>query len=368
MNVLHLGKYYYPIPGGIETQLRNLAKGLNELGVYQKVVVANTRRTTSFEIIDGIDIIRLASLSTLFSTPLTYQWHSYIKDKSFDVIHLHAPNPAAELFLRAFEFHGKLVVSYHSDIIRQKKLKLFYDPLFRWILEKADRLVIAGPSPMMYDSLIHDFRGKTVTIPYGIDVARWNRESVDTDRAGRIRSSYKRPIILFVGRLVYYKGLDYLIKAMTKIDATLLIVGTGPEKKRLAKLSEELGLTSRVFFIGFVPDEKLAPYYHACDIFCLPSTARSEAFGIVQLEAMACGKPVVSTEIGTATSTVNRDGTTGIVVSPGDSAALAGALNKILGNPVLRERFGKNAKEWVAAEFDYRLIAGRYHELYQSCL
>jgi glycosyltransferase involved in cell wall biosynthesis len=368
MNVLHLGKYYYPVPGGIETQLRNLAKGLKELGVYQKIVVANTKGTTSSEIIDGIDIIRLASLGTLFSTPLTYQWCSYIKDRSFDVIHLHAPNPVAELFLRAFEFHGTLVVSYHSDIIRQKRLKLFYDPLFRWILEKANRLVIAGPSPMMYDRLIHDFQEKTVSIPYGIDVDTWNREGFKTNQAERIRASYTRPIILFVGRLVYYKGLNHLIRAMAKIDATLLIVGTGPEKKRLMKLSEELDLTSRIFFIGFIPDEELAPYYHSCDVFCLPSVARSEAFGIVQLEAMACGKPVVSTEVGTATGIVNRDGTTGFVVPPGDSDALAGALIKILDNSVLRERFGINARGWVAAEFDYRLVAGRYHELYQSCL
>jgi glycosyltransferase involved in cell wall biosynthesis len=171
-----------------------------------------------------------------------------------------------------------------------------------------------------------------------------------------------------VGRLVYYKGVEFLIKAMTGLDATLLIVGAGPEERRLKKLVDRLNLNSKITFVGFVPNEDLPSYYRACDVFCLPSVVRSESFGIVQLEAMASSRPVVSTEIGTATSFVNRDGETGIIVPPRDEKALTSALKAILDDPILKRRLGEDARRRVVKYFDYRVIAGKFLDLYNKII
>lgn len=368
MKVLHLGKYYHPVPGGIETQLKYLTLGLKEIGVSQKVIVANTERKTSLEKIDEIHVIRLARKGTIFSTPISFGWQKYINEGEYQIIHLHVPNPLATLYLYLYGFEGKLIVSYHSDIVKQRFLKKVYGPIFSSVLNRAERITIAGPDPRMYDKSIAGVSDKCVQIPYGIDTECWKSTDVVKKGAQKIKGVYKKPIILFVGRLVYYKGLEYLVRAMANLDAVLLIVGMGPEKERLKKIVDLLKLNQKVFFIGYVSNEELPFYYHACNVFCLPSIAKSEAFGIVQLEAMACGKPVVSTEIGTATSFVNRDGETGLVVPPKDEKALSSALKTILSDPILKNRLGENARKHVSDNFNYKLVAKKFFDLYSEII
>lgn len=368
MKVLHLGKYYYPAVGGIESQLRNLNKGLKELNVDQEVVVANTRCETSIEEVDGVKIVRLSNLVTLLSTPICFGWRRYIESSDYDILHLHLPNPMASLHLYKKKIKGRLVISYHSDIVRQRLLKYPVYLITKWLFTRADAIIIAGDDAGMYDRLLHGFSSKCVSIPYGVDTDFWGGQKKSFYEIQKIRSTYKRPIVLFVGRLVYYKGLEFLISAMKDVEGALLIVGRGEEEKRLKRLTGKMGLDDRVFFPGFVSEKELAHYYHACDLFCLPSVARSEAFGIVQQEAMACGKPVVSTEIGTATSVVNVHGKTGFVVPPRDQGALSSALNRLIEDRSLAEEMGRNAKEHVRKRYDNGIVADRVLKLYRDIL
>ena len=231
MKVLHLGKYYYPAVGGIEAQLRNLNKGLKGLNIDQEVIVANTKGETSFEEIDGVKIVRLPNLITLFSTPICFGWWKYIKRSDCDILHLHLPNPMASFCLYKRKFKGGLIISYHSDVVRQKLLKHPLYPITKWLFKRAEAVVIAGNDVSMYDKLLHEFSHKCVNIPYGVDFDFWSGRQISSDKIEKIRSNHKKPIVLFVGRLVYYKGLEFLINAMKNVEAVLLIVGRGPEKK-----------------------------------------------------------------------------------------------------------------------------------------
>ncbi|MDD4955818.1 MAG: glycosyltransferase, partial [Candidatus Omnitrophica bacterium] len=175
-------------------------------------------------------------------------------------------------------------------------------------------------------------------------------------------------IVFFVGRLVAYKGVDYLINAMKNINATLLIVGDGPEKGKLKKLAAKTGVDKKVFFIGKVTDKELSAYYHLCDIFVLPSVNDKEEFGLVQLEAHACGKPVVSTALPTGVSFVNLDGISGLVVEPESPQELAKAINKLLEDEELRCRLGRQAKARVESEFNRKIMAQKILDVYRCLL
>jgi rhamnosyl/mannosyltransferase len=183
-----------------------------------------------------------------------------------------------------------------------------------------------------------------------------------------IRQRYPGPLLLFVGRLRYYKGLDYLVQAMQRIEATLLVVGTGPEGEHLRALTAELGLSDKIHFLADVGDDALVTYFQAADLFVLPSSHRSEAFGIVLLEAMAAGTPLITTELGTGTSWVNQDGITGRVVPPRDAAALAEAIGALLQNESQRAAMGTRARARAQAEFDLPVLVQRVMDVYHSVL
>jgi rhamnosyl/mannosyltransferase len=190
---------------------------------------------------------------------------------------------------------------------------------------------------------------------------------MDLAQVAAIRARYgPQPLLLFVGRLRYYKGLPYLFEALQRVDARLLVVGSGPLAAEWRALAAQLGLADRVLFLGEVPDAELHALYHAAQVFVLPASHRSEAFGTVQLEAMAAGCPVVSTELGTGTSYVNQHGITGFVVPPRDPAALAEAISRLLGNADLRSHMGSAARARVAAVFTAAHMVEQVIALYQT--
>lgn len=340
MKLLQLGKYW-DFKGGIETQFRNLCNNLTGK-VNLKIVHSSTNSKTK---IFG-NRYSVASYGKILSTPISPSLVKYITDS--DIIHLHLPNPAAELAYLIARPKGKLIVSYHSDIVRQKKAFLLYKPIFKRILEKADAIIVAAPQ-MKDSEMLKQFQDKCVVIPYGIDI------NVKTKAIKQ-----EKPIVLFVGRLVYYKGAEYLIKAMEDIDAELLIVGDGPLKKKLMQIS------SKPIFLDEVSDEKLDELYNSCSVFVLPSVEKSEAFGIVQLEAMLRGKPVISTELGTGTSFVNIHEKTGFVVKPRDITELKSAIEKVLNNKKLAKKLGVNARARVIKEFSDKLMASRILKVYKN--
>jgi len=221
-----------------------------------------------------------------------------------------------------------------------------------------------SPSRLEHSPVLQRFRDKCHVIPHGIPFELY--DEVNSAQVDEIRSFYRKPIILAVGRLVYYKGFDYLIRAMRNIDAHLLLIGEGPLHRELLEQVMVSGVQEKVTLLGNVSD--LRPYYHACDVFALPSIAVSEAFGIVQLEAMACGKPVVNTQLPSGVPWVSQNGLTGITVPPADSDALAEAVSLLLSQPELAQRYGRSARRRVEQEFATERMLARTLGLYSRVL
>jgi rhamnosyl/mannosyltransferase len=172
-------------------------------------------------------------------------------------------------------------------------------------------------------------------------------------------------VVFTVGRHVYYKGFEVLIRALRTVDAELWIGGRGPMTEHYRAAAQEAGVADRVRFLGFIADQELVAYYDACDVFCMPSTERAEQFGLVQLEAMHCGKPVVATRLGTGVEYVTRDGVNGLLVAPRDEASLAAALNRLLADPALRRQYGEAGRQRVATEFSVQQMVDRTVALYR---
>jgi rhamnosyl/mannosyltransferase len=206
-------------------------------------------------------------------------------------------------------------------------------------------------------------------IPYGFDSAAYAwTDAARARRAELERARNSRPLIFTVGRHVYYKGFDILIRALTQVDAELFIGGRGPLTESLRGSARTAGVADRVHFVGFIPDPELIAYYDACDVFCMPSTARAEQFGLVQLEAMYCAKPVVATRLGTGVEYVTLDEVTGLLVPPGEVEPLAQALNRLLADTPLRTRLGSAGRARVAAEFSQQQMVEKTAALYRRLL
>jgi rhamnosyl/mannosyltransferase len=343
LKVLHVYKDFYPpVKGGIECHINLLARGLKTKGVEVEVLVSNTSNRFEQSLYHDITVSKAPQWGRLVSAPITPTFFRYLKERcqSTDIVHFHYPNPTAELSYLLANSKKKLVVSYHSDIVRQAKLGLLYTPFRKMFLTACDRIIASSGNYIKSSSVLQAYAHKCTVIPYGIDTDRFNTFWAN-EESKSIRSRYgKEPILLFVGRFRYYKGLHVLISAMKKVEARLLLIGTGPEEKRLRKMVQKEQLEKRIDFLGDLPDEDVDAFYNACDIFILPSHLRSEAFGIVQIEAMCCQKPVICTELGTGTSYANIDNKTGITVPPDDVSALTDAINSLLHNPQKREEMG----------------------------
>lgn len=365
MKVLHIYKDYYPVLGGIENHLRLLAEGLAKRGLEVTVLVTSlTRETTTMEM-NGVWVVKAGRLATLASTPLSPSLPLIVRHLKPDIAHLHLPYPWGELAHLWLGRAKRTVITYHSDIIRQRSLLRLYEPFLWRLLAKADRIIASSDRYLEGSIYLRRYADKSTVIPYGIDLMRFTSPPPDAEA---IRKRHGSPLLLFVGRLRYYKGIQYLLEAIRDTEARLIIVGKGPMEKEWLSLAKELGLAKRVTFLGEVSEEELPLYYHACDIFVLPASERSEAFGIVQLEAMACGKPVVCTELGTGTSYVNIHGLTGLVVPPHDPTALAEAIERLLSDPGLREEMGQRARERVEKEFSQERMIERTLALYEEVL
>ncbi|MEN6421858.1 MAG: glycosyltransferase, partial [Smithella sp.] len=328
------------------------------------LVANDSRRFQREEYGKKVIVERLPNWLTLRSTPLAPSFINKLAAVESDLLHFHFPYPFGET---AWLFAGcKLpyVVTYHSDIVRQKVLLRFYRPFMNKFFQGAKRILATSGPLVEFSPVLSNYADKVKIVPLGIDSERFVLTPGISAAKAKIRGS--RPMILFVGRLVYYKGVDVLIRAMKDIDAQLIIIGQGPLESDLRRLTAELQLGERVSFLTDVSDELLPGYFHACDFLVLPSVASSEAFGIVQLEAFACGKPVISTSLPTGVPYVNRHGVTGLVAPPGDVKALSAAIKHLLNNGEERERMGKAARERFDREFTSRVMGERVLNIYKD--
>ncbi|HWX54087.1 MAG TPA: glycosyltransferase [Verrucomicrobiae bacterium] len=364
MKVLQVGKFYDPYRGGIETVLRELCEELQSR-VDLHVLVANTALRTVQER-RGFPVTRVASWGTFLSSSITPSFPLWLRRLPGDILHIHLPNPVAELSYLMAARDRPAVAHFHSDIVRQRVLLRAYAPLLEIFYARVSRIVVPTPHHITVSPFLSRFREKCCVVPYGIALKRFDLTATVSRRAEELRSDI--PAILFIGRLVYYKGLEYLIQAMSRVNARLWIIGTGPLEARLKQLAAQLGLQNKVLFLGNVRDEDIPAYYHASEVFVLPSVANSEMFGMVQLEAMASRKPVVATNLPTGVSYVNQDGVTGLLVPPREPAALADAINKLLGSPSMRREMGEAGRQRVEKEFTAAKMADGVLSVYRDIL
>lgn len=346
LRVLHLGKYYPPSRGGIENHLEVLSTELKEF-VRLKLIVANEGRETISGDCDGVDVTRLGELFKLQSAPICPALVREVRRQPADIIHVHWPNPAAVLAYLASGCKGKLIFTYHSDVVRQRKMAIAFQPILNRALGKASAIIATSPQYIESSDILSRYREKCRVIPFGVRQEYFAHN--DSVAIKKIRNQYGPNILLSVGRLVYYKGFAHLVRAMASVDATLLLIGCGPDAAGLQRLAAELNIQDRVVFLNEVED--LRPYYHAADMFVLPSIMRSEAFGIVQLEAMACSKPIINTQLDSGVNFVAPDGVAALSVPPGNHERLAEAINYLLERPYLRTKLGIGGRRRVSEMF-----------------
>lgn len=360
LRVTMVNKYYSPPHlGGVETVVRYLSEGLVEIaGADVTAVVCNEGRTRAEDTVAGVNVVRLPRQFALSSAPIALSMQGELRRQARsqtppDVIHLHQPYPWGDLSWLQASTNIPTIVSYHSDIVRQKRLLAAYRPFLERVLDRADLIVTSSPNMIANSPFLGPRAEKCRVVDYGLHVEQIAEPSAEVlATAQRIRAEHAgRKIVLFVGRLVYYKGADVLVRAMSHVDADLVLVGSGPLEGELREIAVATGIADRVSFVPPQSDEGLSAYYQAADVFALPSVAESEAFGLVQIEAHAAGTPVVSTDLPTSVPYANLHDVTGLTVAVGDVMALAAALDRLVDDDELRHRLGTAARSRALSQF-----------------
>jgi rhamnosyl/mannosyltransferase len=274
------------------------------------------------------------------------------------------------LALAALPSRVPLIVTHHSDVIRQKILRLAQRPFEHCVYRRATWLLTDSPAYAAGSSLLTNYGAKVRVLPLGIDLAPYlNPSQRVQSQAEKLLAEHGKPLWLCVGRLVYYKGLHTAIEALSRVPGKLLIIGAGPLEQQLKEHARTCGVADRIAWRGQVEEEEMIGAYHAATALWFPSNARSEVFGLVQVEAMASGCPVINTSIpDSGVAWVSRHGETGFTVSVNDPAALAAAANQLVENPGLRKKLGHNGRLRAQSEFDHFLMARRSLDIYQEAL
>jgi len=327
MKVLHLGKYYYPFVGGIETVQKNLCEGLFKHHIVSDILVSNTCNKYSHDYVNNVEVFRVPRLFTLFSQAINLTLFSTLKSKinDYDIIHVHSPNPLAELICLFLPKHIPIVVTYHSDVVRQKFLLKFYKILLDKFLQRTNRIIVATENHIKYSFILPKYKNKCEIIPFGI-AHKFNRNEIVKDYQNELKNKYG-DYCIFVGRLVSYKGIDILIRAAKLANLKnkkILIIGEGPLENELQQLIDYNNLSENVVLLGKIKDNNLfSALFKSSKFLVLPSITNNENFGMVQLEAMAESKAVLTTNLKSGVPCVGIDGQTSFLVEPGNIEQLA---------------------------------------------
>ncbi len=370
MRVLQIGKFY-PISGGIEKVMYDITMGLSQKRVYCDMLCASAEKQDLGNLLLN-DYARVLCVptwkkvsATMLSPAMIFRLRKIRKE--YDIIHIHHPDPMACLALFLSGYKGPVVLHWHSDILKQKTLLKLYTPLQNWLLRRARVIVGTTPVYVRESPFLENIQRKVTSIPIGIDEMKPIPERVE-----QIKEKYAgKKIIFSLGRLVEYKGYEYLIQAARRLtdDYVILIGGKGPLQEYLQSLIDELGVADRVKLLGFIEDKDLPDYFGACDLFCLSSIWKTEAFGIVQIEAMSCGKPVIAMNIPeSGVSWVNINSFSGINIKPEDADALATAIITVLTDEHLYDKLSKGARRRYETMFTKELMTELCLNLYRKVL
>jgi len=374
MRLTLVNKYYPPHIGGIEFHVRTLAEALVAAGHQVRVIACNNERSYCEETINGVEIIRLPRITEQASTPIARNFGRVLayEAKTADLLHFHFPYPwgEAQWVLQAASKTTPYVVTYHSDIVRQKLALRFYQPFLNRFLDRARLIIASSPQLIAGSPYLAPRAAKCRQVNFGLATEHIAHNPVAIARAAELRAQYGgAPIVLFVGRLVYYKGVDVLARAIPLVpDAHFVVIGAGPARAQLESTVAAAGAASRLHIIDYADDEELIAWYHAADIMTLPSTSPSEAFGLVQIEAHAAGTPVVSSDLPTGVTYANLDGVTGLTAPVGDASALAAGLQRLLADDALRARLGAQAQIRALSDFSVEAMAAATTRVYEEAL
>ena len=373
MKILHVYKDFYPpIHGGMERHIALMCRFQRQWAEVEALVCSRSVRTRVVER-DGTRVTEVGEWGRFQSAPVSPLFPWYLRKRSTDVIVVHVPNPTAEVSYLLTRPPGKLVVRYHSDVVRQAAAMKVYGPILMKFLLKADIIIPTSEQYVQTSATLQAVcrrytereRARRIrVVPLGILPEEF--QCPERARIEQLRAAYGGRYVLFSGMHRYYKGLEYLVRAAGRVRAPLVIAGDGPERLRVVELAREMGVP--IAFPGALRHEDLVAHLHGCDVFVFPSVERSEAFGLSMLEAHACGKPVVATRLGTGVEFVNLDGQTGLNVPPRDPDALAEAVNTLLDDADRARRMGEFAKRRVETQFRADQIARAKFESYQEVL
>ena len=353
--VLHVGKFYPPHHGGMERVLETLCRASRGL-VDTHVLVANHSSETVQDLMDGVPVTRVGTVAAAGSVHIAPAFAKHLRRLPADLIVLHEPNPWALLSYAIARPDAPLAIWYHSDVVRPAlQYALFYAPVARVAYERASCFVVSSPPLGAQAKALAKYQSRIRVIPFGIDPTAW-----------RLGESWSGTYVLFAGRHVDYKGVDVLLRALAGGTTHAMIAGDGPRRGDWQRLASDLGLNGRVTFTGEVPDAELRRMMQGASALVLPSITRAEAFGYVQLEAMAAGKPVISTDVPGGVSWVNQHGRTGLVVPAGDVEALRAAIEQISHDPAMQARLGAAGRARVDAEFTIERLRERLQGFYED--
>ncbi len=378
-SVLHVYKDYYPpILGGIEKCINWLCREMRGDFNTRVLVASRSRRFSDHdEDIQGVRVVQAGCWGRFLSSPIAPRYVHWLRRLDSDILHFHMPNPTAELaYLLARPPRGRVVVTYHSDIVRQRLTGALYRPLQRRFLEQVRVIMPTSRAYLNSSATLAEHRARCRVVPLGVRLDELDETDASRAFSSEIRQQAAgRCALVFIGLLRYYKGLPFLLRALAHLPAhssCLFLAGTPPqgrehERRLLERMVGELGLGNRVFFLGALTDAQAVGLRRAGDIFCLPSHLRSEAFGLTQVEAMACGLPVVSTRL-PGVADVNRDGETGRVAEPGDVESLCQSLVVLIENPDLRKQMGLAAEARARRYFSIERMARMVAQIYDDVL
>ena len=371
MHILQVTPYFYPHFGGVESHVMGLSEGLMNLGHEVEVVTSRYDRMPETEKIKGIKVTRLPQWINLYNTPVVTSIQDFVRRSHADIIHVHSPPPFTERFAAkgAKDARKPLVVTHHCDLelkgfLGKMAVNVYQSFLGKYPLKVADRVISTTNSYATTSRSLWDI--DVDVVPNAVDVNRFNPKN----KGDFIRDKFAEgdePLALFVGRLVPHKGIGILIRALEYLQGgKLLIIGDGPYLNWLKQLTKKLNLEERVVFVGPISDYWLPAYYAATDVVVLPSTSRLEAFGIVGLEAMATGKPLVLSDIPGVRDVISSE--EGFIVEPLDPEALAEALEKIWNYPENAKLMGLKGRERVVNMFSWEKVSKDVENIFREII